>query len=68
MTIYQTKDGDTIDAICNRHYGYTAGSVEKVLTDNRHLAGYDAVLPAGVKITLPVIEPPKNTQKIKLWQ
>ncbi len=68
MTTYKTKDGDTLDAICWRHYGRTSGAVEKVLIANRHLENYDAVLPNGVIINLPVIEPPKNNQKIKLWQ
>jgi phage tail protein X len=65
---YQTKDGETLDLICWRHYGRTAGVVEKVLTVNRHLSEYGAVFPAGILINLPTIEEPKNKQKIKLWQ
>jgi phage tail protein X len=66
--IYISKDGETLDYICWRHYGRTAGVMEKVLTANRHLAEYGAVLPAGVLINLPPIEEPKSNQKIKLWQ
>jgi phage tail protein X len=66
--IYQTKDGETLDLICWRHYGRTAGVVEKVLVANRHLAEYGAVFPAGVRIALPVIDEPKSNQKIKMWQ
>lgn len=68
MTIYITKDGDTLDAICWQYYGRTAGVTEKVLTVNRHLESHDAFLSAGVRINLPMIEEPKNNKKIKLWQ
>jgi phage tail protein X len=68
MTIYTTVDGDTIDLICHRHYGRTDETVERILTLNRHLENHDATLPAGVKITLPIIEEPKSKQKLKLWQ
>lgn len=68
MKIYTTKDGDVLDAICWRHYGRTAGVFEKVLVSNRHLAEMPAVLPAGIKINLPIIDEPKSNQKIKLWQ
>lgn len=68
-TIYITKDGDTVDAICWNHYGQTVSVTERVLTENRHLAKYGAVLPAGVKIVLPTIESKSvNNKKIKLWQ
>lgn len=68
MTTYISKDGETLDAICWRYYGRTAGVVEKVLIANRHLAEYGAILPAGVRISLPPMDEPKNNQKIKLWQ
>lgn len=66
--IYQTKDGETLDMICWRHYGQCSGFVEKVLMINRHLENFSAVLPAGIKIKLPTIEKPKSNQKIKMWQ
>lgn len=68
MTIYTSKDGETLDYIVWKHYGKTAGILEKVLVQNRHLAGYDAVLPAGIQITLPDIVQDTNKQKIKMWQ
>ncbi len=68
MTTYTTKDGETLDYIVWKHYGKTAGILEQVLTVNRHLANYDAVLPAGVAITLPDIPDSTKKQKIKLWQ
>ncbi|RRA47068.1 tail protein X, partial [Cronobacter sakazakii] len=39
--------GDTLDAICARHYGRTEGVVETVLTANPGLAELGAVLPHG---------------------
>lgn len=68
MTIYTTKDGETLDYIVWRHYGSTDSILEQVLTQNRHLAGYGAVLPAGIKIVLPDIVQNTNKNKIKLWQ
>lgn len=65
--IYVTKDGETLDYICWKHYGNTR-NMEKVLNVNRHIASMDAVLDAGIKVTLPAFEEPKTTQKIKLWQ
>jgi phage tail protein X len=68
MTIYITKDGEILDYIVGKHYGKTAGILEQVLNANRHLAEYDAVLPAGVKINLPELTAPASKQKIKMWQ
>ena len=68
MTIYTSKDGETLDYIVWRHYGKTDGILEQVLTQNRPLAKYGAILPAGIKITLPDIIQDTNKNKIKLWQ
>ena len=68
MTVYVTVDGDTLDYIVWRHYGKTSGVLEQVLEQNRHLRQYDAVLPAGVQITLPIIQEKNQKQKIKIWQ
>jgi phage tail protein X len=48
-----SQQGDTVDLICHRHYGYTAGITEQVLDLNPGLAARGPVLPAGVTITLP---------------
>lgn len=48
-----SQQGDTVDLICHRHYGYTAGITEQVLDTNPGLAARGPVLPAGVTITLP---------------
>lgn len=68
MAEYITKDGETLDYIVWKYYGKTDGILERVLVINRHLARFDAVLPAGVVITLPEITQPSNSNKIKLWQ
>lgn len=66
--IYTTIEGDMLDYICWKYYGKTSNYVEKVLAANTHLAEYGTILPAGIKIFLPVIDEPKSLQKIKLWQ
>jgi len=56
---YRTKTGDTVDSICWAYYDTTAsGQVEAVLEANRALGlpGYGPELPAGIIITLPVVE------------
>ena len=68
MIIYTTKDGDTLDYICWKHYGHTKGVVEKVLEVNRNLANQPAVLEAGIKIELPEVEEKTKNERIKLWQ
>jgi len=55
-TTYTTKAGDVLDWICVKYYGSTENRrVEKVLLANPGLADYGPILPAGVKIVLPVI-------------
>ena len=53
---YRTQAGDMLDEICWLYYGRTHGTVERVLEANPGLADYGPVLPAGVLVTLPVIE------------
>ncbi len=51
--IYITIEGDVLDAICFRHYGFTDGGVmEAVLEANPHITGLGAELRAGIEITL----------------
>ena len=67
MAQYVTKDGDVLDGICWRYYGYTAGSTETVLEANRGLEQYDAIFDAGIVIELPDIETPPVDDTVKLW-
>lgn len=66
---YVTRQGDTVDFICWRHYGTERGGVtEAVLEANRGLADSGPVLPAGLRITLPAMAQPAQAQKvISLW-
>ncbi|GIX38029.1 MAG: tail protein [Silanimonas sp.] len=45
--------GDTLDALCYRHLGRTAGLVEQALAANPGLADLGPVLPHGLIVTLP---------------
>jgi phage tail protein X len=68
MSSYYTKDGDTLDTICHRHYGASSGYVEAVLEANRNLAAQGAILPSGMMILLPdlpELKPYKAT--LRLW-
>ncbi|NBN62772.1 tail protein X [Pannonibacter tanglangensis] len=53
--IHVTGQGETVDAICWRHYGRTAEVTEAVLAANPGLSGLGPVLPFGTWVTLPAI-------------
>lgn len=59
--------GDTLDALCQRHLGTTSGgTVEATLAANPGLAALGPVLPAGTQLTL--VSPTQTTdQTVKLW-
>lgn len=62
--------GDTVDLICHRHYGRTAGITEAVYAANPGLADIGPVLPLGTPVTLPDLptQPAETTrQLVKLW-
>lgn len=65
----RARQGDTLDAICWRYYGRTAGCVEALLDANQGIASHGPVLPMGTLVTLPDT-PPAQTDKtntVKLW-
>lgn len=65
MTVI-TQQNDTIDLICWRYLGSTAGVTEQVLKINPHIDNKNPVLPIGTRITLPdFYSPVKKT--INLW-
>ncbi len=65
---YVTKAGDLVDAIAAKYYGSTANRVvEQVLEANPGLADYGPDLPAGLRITLPEIAAPSQTEGVRLW-
>lgn len=59
--------GDTVDEICWREYGRTAGTVEAVLNANPGLAAVGLLLPAGITIHLPEFAPATVAETTRLW-
>ena len=65
---YRSKDGDVVDAIAWRHYGrQDQGVVEAVLNANPGIADAGPVLPAGLRIRLPVLPDPDPREGVRLW-
>nr|VFK12744.1 MAG: P2-like prophage tail protein X [Candidatus Kentron sp. LFY] len=67
---YRTRDGDMLDAICWKYYGFADSAIEAVLEANRDigLSHMPAVLSAGVVITLPKLpEPAQVIPTVRLW-
>jgi phage tail protein X len=53
-TLYQTREGETVDEICYRVLDTTANNVvEETYRINQNLADYGDALPSGLLITLP---------------
>ena len=61
------QQGDTLDALCHRHYGRTEGVVEAVLLANPGLAEVGVILPHGTPVTLPVMATAPATETVQLW-
>lgn len=66
---YTTKDGEKLDVICFKNYGYVDGAFEQALYEP---ANYDLttteIFTAGTTIDLPIIKPNKNKQTYSLWE
>lgn len=59
--------GDTLDALCFRHYGCTEGVVERGLAANPGLADFGVILPYGTAIELPAINTAPQRESVNLW-
>ena len=59
--------GDTVDAICQRVYGRTAGVTEAVLLANPGIADLGPILPHGTELDMPAISPQPAVQMVQLW-
>ena len=59
--------GDTVDAICWRHYGRTAGVTEAVLEANPGLADFGPQIPQGTLVLMPTEAPQPLRQMVNLW-
>lgn len=49
------QQGDTIDLLCWRHLGTTAGMTEQVFELNPGLSLHGPILPMGTVVTLPAL-------------
>lgn len=68
MATVIANQGDTVDAICWRYYGRTAGVTEAVLDANPGLADLGPVIPHGTAVTLPDAAPQaEQRQVVTLW-
>lgn len=63
----RTQQGETVDALCWRHYGRTLGMVEAVLQANPGLARHGLVLPQGLLVNMPLPPAPPPKAAINLW-
>lgn len=68
MEIVRASQNDTVDAICWRRYGRTAGVTEAVLEANPGLADVGTFLPTGHLVRLPEIEEQaEQAGTVNLW-
>ncbi|MGL6147567.1 MAG: tail protein X [Plesiomonas sp.] len=63
----RAMQGETLDMILNRHYGYTAGITEQVLKLNPKLAAQGPFIQMGTVITLPDAPATATQPMIQLW-
>ena len=62
------QQGDTVDVLCHRHLGRTAGVTEAVMESNPGISALGPVLPMGTAVELPDQLPAEtNTNLIQLW-
>lgn len=66
-TQVRTQQGETVDALCWRHYGRTQGAVEAVLQANPGLARHGLILPQGILVTMPALSAPPPQPTVSLW-
>ena len=64
----RARQHDTLDLLCQRHLGRTAGHVEATLGANPGLARIGPVLPMGHPVTLVASPSAKNKQMVYLWE
>ena len=64
--IIRTSEGDVLDEICYAVYGSVTGMVEAVYEANPGLAAHEQPFAAGILITLPDVEIPRD-EPVQLW-
>lgn len=69
MTVtVRAQQNDTVDALCWRHYGRTAGVTEAVLEANPGLADHGPTLPQGLAVQMPEVPTTApHREAMNLW-
>lgn len=68
MLRVRSIQGDTLDLLCQRHLGRTAGVTEAALSMNPGLAALGPILPMGTDVDLPdVADQDTPTTILQLW-
>jgi phage tail protein X len=66
--IVRAHQNDTVDALCWRHYGRTAGVTEAVFEANLGLADHGPILPQGLAVQMPEAQTAApQRQMVNLW-
>ena len=66
--IVRAQQNDTVDALCWRHYGRTAGVTEAVLDANPGLADHGPTLPLDLTVQMPETQTAApQRQMVNLW-
>ena len=64
----RANQSDTVDALCWRFYGRTAGVTEAVLEANPGLADHGPILPQGLVVNMPEAKASApQRQMVNLW-
>ena len=64
----RTNQNDTVDSLCWRFYGRTAGVTEAVLEANPGLADHGPILPQGLVVNMPEAQTTApQRQMVQLW-
>lgn len=64
----RAQQSDTVDALCWRHYGRTAGVTEAVLEANPGLADHGPTLPQGLLVQMPEAQAAAQQRRmVNLW-
>jgi phage tail protein X len=64
----RTNQNDTVDALCWRFYGRTAGVTEAVLEANPGLVEHGPILPQGLVVNMPEAQTSApQRQMVQLW-
>lgn len=64
----RANQNETVDALCWRYYGRTAGVTEAVLQANPGLADHGPILPHGLSVNMPEAKTSApQRQMVQLW-